>query len=1082
MQDSRSVSTSPRTRAALAALAVLVAASASAKPFDFDGDGRADVLWRNGSHGHAALWRMAGTTAVSTHFVLSDNAWIETQVGDFNNDGRADIVWRNVRTGWTALWLMNGSVPTATAILMTDPAWEATHVGDFDGDRRADLVWRHATTGATAIWIMNGTQVTTSRIVQSDPSWRVTHVADADGNGRADLVWRKADSGETSLWLMNGAAASSTGQVVKSVDWIVTHAADFNGDGRADLVARNVKTGGTAIWLQSGLTRIGGSTVFTDLNWLVEFTGDFNGDGRADLLWRHARTGVTAVWLMNGAALVTANTLLSSGQWRVVQVADFDGDTRDDLLWVNHELGGTSLWLMNGAVRGAAQYLLGDRQWVPTSVADRTRLLGHSTAAARDAARLMAQATFGTTPAEVARAQSIGHEAWINDQIAKPQTTHLPWVRAEMAAGREGWEVMVPSLWRSWFEGSDQLRQRVALALSEILVVSVQKTRSAPSRRRPRRSWTSSRSMRSAISARCWESVTLHPTMGYYLDMIGSGKDDVRGVRPNENYARELLQLFSIGLCELNVDGTPKRTARGAIPTYSEDVVQASRARSPVLLARQDEANADSGRADAGIIRKRQRPLGGRCSIGRPAAAIRVPNRFPRVRPEDAARVRRRADRAAGEPDAGRGHLLGDGQLLPPPEHRPVHRPPADPALVTSNPSPATSTASRSVRQQRRRRSRRSPRGRARDPARPRGALVDADPRRPLRQGARARDQVRSVPSQLRRSHHQRKVLHLGFRQPGRLAGTDAAGRALGVQLFLAVARTNGWYRNGQPGCTGAPVCDEFGCRRLPRVLQLGDDDRGFYRTGSDPLHNFLIAMIRALHRVGHNPATSSIDSTTVPRRTDVGRAQARADRRDLPAHDRQRHRPARPGPNAAVADPRLARPDGAEMSRHTQTRTAAVLAAAASCRRFVKRAAALAATTPFLGDLSRVALAAGPYNDYRALVSLLVRRHDAHNTVVPLEAASASTSRNAATSLFRRRSSSVGSGVVAGRTFGFHPSLAQLAGMFTAGKAAVVGTSASLAAYRQGRITRQGATCRHSCFPTRTCRTTGRAADLPNR
>jgi endo-chitodextinase len=73
------------------------------------------------------------------------------------------------------------------------------------------------------------------------------------------------------------------------------------------------------------------------------------------------------------------------------------------------------------------------------------------------------------------------------------------------------------------------------------------------------------------------EDVTLHPAMGYYLNMIGSKKSDpVRGTHPNENYAREVMQLFSIGLHKLNPDGSQQLDSTGQpIPTYDQGVVTA---------------------------------------------------------------------------------------------------------------------------------------------------------------------------------------------------------------------------------------------------------------------------------------------------------------------------------------------------------------------------------------------------------------------------------------------------------------------------------------------------------------------------
>ena len=91
--------------------------------------------------------------------------------------------------------------------------------------------------------------------------------------------------------------------------------------------------------------------------------------------------------------------------------------------------------------------------------------------------------------------------------------------------------------------------------------------------------------------------VTLHPAMGYYLNMIESEKDDeARGIHPNENYAREVLQLFSIGLVQLNIDGTPKVGTDGKpLATYGEAQVKGfAKAFSGWTFASQNPSQPDS--------------------------------------------------------------------------------------------------------------------------------------------------------------------------------------------------------------------------------------------------------------------------------------------------------------------------------------------------------------------------------------------------------------------------------------------------------------------------------------------------------
>jgi uncharacterized protein (DUF1800 family) len=129
---------------------------------------------------------------------------------------------------------------------------------------------------------------------------------------------------------------------------------------------------------------------------------------------------------------------------------------------------------------------------------------------------------------------------------------------------------------RNALHGPDQLRQRVAFALSEILVVSeVGRLRFAP---------YALASYYDALTTGAFgnfrdllKTVTLHPAMGVYLSALGNQKADpaLDVLRPDENYAREVLQLFTIGLVELESDGTVKRDAQGQpIPTYDQDVIK----------------------------------------------------------------------------------------------------------------------------------------------------------------------------------------------------------------------------------------------------------------------------------------------------------------------------------------------------------------------------------------------------------------------------------------------------------------------------------------------------------------------------
>ena len=219
-------------------------------------------------------------------------------------------------------------------------------------------------------------------------------------------------------------------------------------------------------------------------------------------------------------------------------------------------------------------------------------------AAKRDAFRLVDQATFGATPADVARALALGPAAWVDEQLAMPASGYPSatfWYESlyegdnckfgapvESAAYRCAIDQLTLYKLKSRFftnalYAPDQLRQRVAWALSQILVVSGMKDPD----------------METAYVQARWHQMlaenafgnfegllyaaTVSPAMGHYLDLADNAKaDPVEGTEPNENFARELLQLFSIGVVELKRDGTPLLDAQSQpVPTYGQSEVRA---------------------------------------------------------------------------------------------------------------------------------------------------------------------------------------------------------------------------------------------------------------------------------------------------------------------------------------------------------------------------------------------------------------------------------------------------------------------------------------------------------------------------
>lgn len=175
----------------------------------------------------------------------------------------------------------------------------------------------------------------------------------------------------------------------------------------------------------------------------------------------------------------------------------------------------------------------------------------------------MVQAAFAATDAQIARVQTLGYSAWIDEQFAMPRTlSHWDWMDAkgyQVVANVDNFAGFENSLWRKLISSPDALRQRMTLALSEIFVVSVLGLPVA---------WRGflAAGYVDMLEANAFgtyrqllQDVTLSPAMGVYLNMRGNQKaNPATGRVPDENYAREVMQLFSIGLLELETDGTLK--------------------------------------------------------------------------------------------------------------------------------------------------------------------------------------------------------------------------------------------------------------------------------------------------------------------------------------------------------------------------------------------------------------------------------------------------------------------------------------------------------------------------------------------
>lgn len=176
--------------------------------------------------------------------------------------------------------------------------------------------------------------------------------------------------------------------------------------------------------------------------------------------------------------------------------------------------------------------------------------------------RFLEQSTFGPTPALMAHVRQVGIAAFFNEQLATPESS---WPALNTATRASA----IDAFFGNALNGADQLRQRVIFALSEVFVVAMNKNTNGneivP--------WLQVLSRNAFGNYRALlKEITLDASMGKYLDLANSG---VAGGAPNENYPREVMQLFSLGLALLNLDGSVQTDAQGnPLPTYTQTDVQ----------------------------------------------------------------------------------------------------------------------------------------------------------------------------------------------------------------------------------------------------------------------------------------------------------------------------------------------------------------------------------------------------------------------------------------------------------------------------------------------------------------------------
>ncbi|RYF65594.1 MAG: DUF1800 family protein, partial [Comamonadaceae bacterium] len=200
-----------------------------------------------------------------------------------------------------------------------------------------------------------------------------------------------------------------------------------------------------------------------------------------------------------------------------------------------------------------------------------------------EAARFLLQAQFSASTADIAALRSTSYADWLEAQFNAPTSLGgWEWLNqrgyADVNSSTAYYDNSYPGdymIWQQLMQSPDGVRKRVALALSEIFVVSLSGLDF--SWRSHAIAWYWDQLVANAFGnfRNLLQDVTLNPAMGYYLNTRGNQKENPStGRQPDENYAREVMQLMSIGLVQLNADGTPKRDAAGKpIDSYTQSDV-----------------------------------------------------------------------------------------------------------------------------------------------------------------------------------------------------------------------------------------------------------------------------------------------------------------------------------------------------------------------------------------------------------------------------------------------------------------------------------------------------------------------------
>ena len=493
------------------------------------------------ANGTAYAYRLAAYNSVGTGPQSSEVSafTVETpkSVKPIAGDGQVALSWQPAVGAATyavyrgASWSESGSNVVATVNTAS-----FVDTGLTNGTKYYYRVRATAVGGASEL----STAVSTTPIM-APPATPPGGVVAAPGNGRVVLTW-SAVAGASSYRIFrttNGIWDRTPVATVTALTW--TNWSLVNGTVYAYRVAaRNAGGDGPYSEVVTGMP-VSAPPAPT----AVSATG---GDGQITLKWA-AVDGATSYNIYRGTT--------PGGQGSTPFVTGVTG-----VSWVDIVGNGPSYFYKMTAVNPGGQ---SPRSYEVTAAAEGPPLAVD--ASTRDAYRLLRQATWGPRPGDVAHLASVGAAAFVDGQLAAAPSAFPD------ALFSQSLEVSQEHLLQLALSAPDQLSQRVAWALHKIWVVSAVEVPSSSAivtyyRLMMQHAFGNYRDLMRAV--------TLNPAMGRYLNMLNNQSQHATGVPANENYARELMQLFTLGTARLNPDGTPMLDGNGApIPAYTEDDVKA---------------------------------------------------------------------------------------------------------------------------------------------------------------------------------------------------------------------------------------------------------------------------------------------------------------------------------------------------------------------------------------------------------------------------------------------------------------------------------------------------------------------------